>query len=52
MTPELDARFVLSARPMSIVLHEVSVLFASPKLEFVVPISFTSIVVTWKNGFP
>lgn len=36
-TPELEAKFVLGAPPMFIVLHEVSSLFENPELECVVP---------------
>ena len=52
-TPELDARLVLSAPPIFIVLHEVSSLFSSPELEFVIPGTFTNIVLTaWKSDLP
>ena len=43
-TPELDARLVLSAPPVFIVLHEVSSLFADPDLVYVVPSAFTDTV--------
>ena len=50
MTPELDARLVLSAPPMFIVLHEVSSLFESPELEFVIPSTFASMtLIVQKN---
>jgi len=52
-TPELDARLVLSAPPIFIVLHEVSSLFSSPELEFVVPSTFTSVIlIAWKSDLP
>jgi len=52
-SPEVDARLVLSAPPTFVILHEVSSLFANPDLVYVVPNTFTSIVlIIWKVNLP
>ena len=52
-TPELDAKFVLSAPPTFIVLHEMSSLFADPELEYVAPNPFSNIaLIIWKVNLP
>jgi len=52
-SPELDARLVLSAPPTFVVLHEMSSLFVDPDLVYVVPSTFTTVVlITLKADLP